>query len=217
MILRLLKHKSAMAIDLSNQRINSCSFNLVVCASGGGGNFQAIIDSQALLGIRISCLIVDRQCGAIDRAVRSGIPCIRLDKESRKSDLFSHFSELVPPDTSLIVLAGFMPILPPAICEAWSGRIINTHPSLLPKYGGKGMYGVKVQEAVLAAKEVVAGCTVHFVDSQIDSGAIILQKSINVDPKETAWQLGSRVFLEENRLLVEAIKILKLAITSGDA
>ena len=76
---------------------------------------------------------------------------------------------------------------------------------------------MKVQEAVLAAKEVVAGCTVHYVDSQIDSGAIILQKSIKVDPKETAWQLGSRVFLEENRLLVEAIKLLKLAMISGEA
>ena len=206
-----------MVIDLSNPRINSSAFNLVVCASGGGGNFQAIIDAQALLGVRISCLIVDRQCGAIDRAVRSGIPCIRLDKKSGKSNLFSHFSEVIPRDTSLIVLAGFMPILPSSICEAWSGRIINTHPSLLPKYGGKGMYGVKVQEAVLAAKEVVAGCTVHYVDSQIDSGAIILQKSIKVDPKETAWQLGSRVFLEENRLLVEAIKLLKLAMISGEA
>ena len=78
------------------------------------------------------------------------------------------------------------------------------------------MYGVKVQEAVLSAKENVAGCTVHYVSSRIDEGAIILQKSIKVDPSETAWQLGSRVFLEENHLLVEAIRLVKLKLTSGE-
>ncbi len=86
--------------------------------------------------------------------------------------------------------------------------IINTHPSLLPKYGGKGMYGVRVQEAVLANSETRAGCTVHFVTEVIDGGAIILQSSIEVRPHESAWDLGGRVFLEENKLLPQAIKKL---------
>jgi len=203
------------AIQLVEYPVHSRGFNVVVCASGGGGNFQAIIDAQVKLDINISHLVVDRQCGAIDCALKSGIPHTRLDLISGKRELFKNFSEVIPSNTNLIVLAGFMPILPADICDTWSGRIINTHPSLLPKYGGKGMYGVKVQEAVLAAKEDVAGCTVHYVNFGIDEGAIILQKSIKVDPSETAWQLGSRVFLEENHLLVEAIRLVRLKLTSG--
>ena len=119
------------------------------------------------------------------------------------------FERALPPSADLIVLAGFMPIVPGDICERWQGKIINIHPSLLPKYGGKGMYGVKVQEAVMRAKEEMAGCTVHFVNAGIDEGEIILQKSIEVDYNETPWQLGGRVFKEENRLLVEAVKLNK--------
>ncbi len=123
--------------------------------------------------------------------------------------MFEDFERALPPDVDLIVLAGFMPIVPGDICERWQGKIINIHPSLLPKYGGKGMYGVKVQEAVMRAKEEMAGCTVHFVNAGIDEGEIILQKSIEVDYNETPWQLGGRVFQEENRLLVEAVKLNK--------
>jgi len=125
------------------------------------------------------------------------------------------FLDAIPKNTKLIVLAGFMPILPDEICYLWSGRIINTHPSLLPKFGGKGMYGVKVQEAVLAAGEEFAGCTVHFVTPEIDGGEIILQKSISVHPNETAWQLGQRVYKEENRLLLDSIKLLKSKFKIG--
>jgi len=109
----------------------------------------------------------------------------------------------------LIVLAGFMPIIPKPLCDKWQKKIINTHPSLLPRYGGRGMYGVKVQEAVMRAKEEKAGCTVHYVTEEIDAGAIILQASIDVDYSETPWQLGGRVFKEENRLLVDAVRLIK--------
>lgn len=116
----------------------------------------------------------------------------------------------IPNDVDLIVLAGFMPIIPKTLCEKWQGKMINTHPSLLPKYGGRGMFGVKVQEAVMQANEKWAGCTVHFVSEKIDAGEIILQKSIEVDYGETPWQLGGRIFKEENKLLVEAVRRLKL-------
>lgn len=177
-------------------------FSIVVCASGGGGNFQALIDARADLGIDIALLIADRPCGAIERAVRHGIPHVVL------GGLFDEFVKVVPADIDLIVLAGFMPIVPEFICERWKGKIINTHPSLLPKYGGKGMYGVRVQEAVMRAKETTAGCTVHHVTAGIDEGGIILQKAIPVDYSETPWQLGGRIFKEENRLLVEAVRLL---------
>lgn len=123
--------------------------------------------------------------------------------------MFEDFERALPPRVDLIVLAGFMPIIPRDICERWQGKIINVHPSLLPKYGGKGMYGVKVQEAVMREKDEMAGCTVHFVNADIDAGEIILQKAIAVDYSETPWQLGGRVFKEENRLLVEAVKLNK--------
>lgn len=114
----------------------------------------------------------------------------------------------IPVGTDLIVLAGFMPIISAEFCNLWLGKLINTHPSLLPKYGGKGMYGVKVQEAVMAAREVLAGCTVHYVNEAIDGGEIIMQKSLLVDYSETPWELGGRIFKEENILLVDVVRLL---------
>ena len=182
------------------------NFTLTVCASGGGGNFQALIDAQDTIGFKIKCLVTDRDCGAVDRAKINGIPVRRLGLTN--TTLVEDYMSLIPEDSNLIVLAGFMPIVPKEICDRWIGKIINTHPSLLPKFGGKGMYGVKVQEAVMAAGEKVAGCTVHFVNSEIDGGDIIMQKSITVNYKQTPWELGGRVFIEENRMLVEAVKLL---------
>lgn len=187
------------------------NFRVVVCASGGGGNFQALIDSRVTLGIDVSLLIVDRKCGAIERAINNDIPHIILDSTKERKIFTIDFDKAIPVDTDLVILAGFMPIIPKLICDKWQGKMINTHPSLLPKYGGKGMYGVKVQEAVMQANEKKAGCTVHYVTQEIDAGAIILQKSIDVDYNETPWQLGGRVFKEENKLLVDAVKLIRLA------
>jgi phosphoribosylglycinamide formyltransferase-1 len=185
------------------------SFNVVVCASGGGGNFQALIDRREEVGYEITLLIADRPCGAIDRAVKNGIPYVVLDGAGSREQRMAAFEKAIPADTDLIVLAGFLPIIPASICEKWPRRIINTHPSLLPKYGGKGMVGVRVQEAVMRAGEREAGCTVHYVSPEIDAGEIILQKSIPVDYQETPWQLGGHVFIEENKLLVEAVRKIK--------
>ena len=187
-------------------------FNIVVCATGGGGNFQALIDARTDLGIDISLLVTDRHCGAIDRAMRHDISYVVLDSTKGKKAMFEAFEQAIPTEVNLIVLAGFMPIIPADTCERWRGRIINTHPSLLPKYSGKGMYGVKVQEAVMQAKEELAGCTVHFVNAGIDEGKIILQKAIPVNYNETPWQLGGRIFKEVNYLLVNAIRVIKANI-----
>ena len=183
------------------------NFKITVCASGGGGNFQALIDARKKKDFQIDFLVVDRECGAIERAKIAGIPVRRVG--SSKKNLSVDLNNAFPEDSNLIVLAGFMPIIPKDICDKWKGKMINTHPSLLPKYGGKGMYGVKVQEAVMAAGEQYAGCTIHYVNSDIDSGEIILQKSLIVNYKESPWQLGGRVFMEEAKLLVEAVNLLK--------
>lgn len=185
------------------------SFSIIVFASGGGGNFQALVDAREDLGIEIKLLVADRKCNAIVRAKDAEIPTL-LAEGLKGSEMFIRvFEESIPAETDLLVLAGFMPIVPRVICEKWKRRIINTHPSLLPKHGGLGMYGVKVQEAVIRAGDKFAGCTVHYVNAVIDGGDIILQKAIEVDRRESAWELGGRIFKEENQLLVEAVKIIK--------
>lgn len=184
------------------------SFEVCVCASGGGGNFQAVLDHRQRIGYSVNKLIADRECGAIGRAVEHGIPYARLDRKSLGDRFFDCFEREIPAGTDLIVLAGFMPILPPGICQRWDGRIINTHPSLLPKYGGIGMYGVRVQEAVIESGDEYAGCSVHFVTEEVDRGEVILQAKVKTVPGESAWDLGGRVFIEENRLLPRAIEVL---------
>ena len=193
----------------------SNGFNVVVCASGGGGNFQALIDARESLAIDITKLLVDRPCGAIQRAMDASIPYAILNKAAGNAEFAMLFANTIPEATDLIVLAGFMPILPREVCANWKNKIINTHPSLLPKYGGRGMYGMRVQEAVIAAGETQAGCTIHYVNETIDGGAIILQKAIDVIDGETPWQLGGRIHLEEQKLLVQAVRSFKIAATQA--
>lgn len=171
-----------------------------------------MIKYQCDYGYHISLLIVDRECPAIKIAKENGISYSVLEKKVLGKSFFEEFEKIVPIDTNLIVLAGFLPIIPKWICEKWERKIINIHPSLLPKYGGKGMYGVKVQEAILRNHEKYAGCTVHYVDSEIDTGEIIAQKKILVMENESAWELGGRVFNEEIILLPLAIKHIREAM-----
>jgi phosphoribosylglycinamide formyltransferase-1 len=144
---------------------------------------------------------VDRQCGAINVANSFGIPSILVERKTLKDTFFTALDQHINVNTDLIVLAGFFPIIPDWMCVKWNKKIINTHPSLLPKYGGKGMYGVKVQEAVMANNEHFAGCTVHYVDAGIDTGEIISQKQVEVDYNDSPWMLGKKIFEEEIKLL----------------
>ncbi len=181
-------------------------YNIVVLASGGGGNFKKLIDAQSSSNFFITALIVNKDCGAVSIAKEYGIPFVILNADE---PLDENICKYIPQNTDLIVLAGFMPILKERFCNIWKNKIINTHPGLLPKYGGKGMYGVKIQEAVMLNNEEFAGCTIHYVTKDIDEGEIILQKAIKVDYSETPWQLGGRVFDEEGLLLVEAINLIR--------
>ena len=105
----------------------------------------------------------------------------------------------------MIVLAGFLSIIDEEFVEKWKGKIINIHPSLLPKFGGPGMYGIKVHEAVLAAGEKESGCTVHYVDSGVDSGEVIFQVKVPVLEGDTAEVLQKRILVEEHKLLPKSI------------
>ena len=179
-------------------------FSVVVLASGGGGNLRAILDHpQHSIVFHVVKVLCDRKCGALEVAREFGIQAEIFNSQSVDSYL-----SLISPSTKLVVLAGFMPIVPVEFCKKFEGRIINTHPSLLPKYGGKGMYGVKVQEAVISGNESFAGCTVHYVTSGIDEGPIIDQLKVRVPNGINAWDLGGMVFKLESRLLPEVISKL---------
>ena len=177
--------------------------NIAVFASGTGTTLQTLIDEQSQHGFHVALVITNRPCPAKERAEQAHIPAIvSKDWEEIDQVLSDH-------QIQLIVLAGFLAIIPQWICEKWDKRIINIHPSLLPKFGGKGMYGIHVQEAVLAAQEQEAGCTVHYVSTEVDGGSIIAQSVVPVLPHDTPETLAQRVQQAEKALLPKTIEILK--------
>jgi phosphoribosylglycinamide formyltransferase-1 len=176
--------------------------NMAVFASGTGTTLQTLIDNQTHTGYQIVLVVANRPCQAIERAEEAHIPTLQSkDWELIDEALMKH-------QTELIVLAGFLAIVPSWFCEKRHKKIINIHPSLLPKHGGKGMYGVHVQKAVLEAGDKKAGCTVHYVSAEIDGGSIIAQSSIDILPNDTPETLSARVQQAEKQLLPKTIKQL---------
>lgn len=177
--------------------------NIAVFASGTGTTLQALIDKQQEYGYRVAQVVTNRTCIALERAQAAAIPTLQ-SKNWEEID-----QALTEKHVQFIVLAGFLAIIPDWICQKWEQRIINIHPSLLPKHGGKGMYGVHVQEAVLAAGDRMAGCTVHYVSAEVDGGSIIAQATVAVEDNDTADTLAQRVQIEEKLLLPQVIGELK--------
>lgn len=186
-------------------------FKIAVLVSGGGSNLQAIIDSieKGHLNCSIEAVISDNEkAQAIERASKKGISTYVLDKNSYKENFGDKVLEIIDERVDLIVLAGFFSILKGKILSKFNNKIINVHPSLIPSFCGKGMYGIKVHEAVIKAGVKITGCSVHFVNEEIDGGAIILQKPVEVKFKDTPEELQKRVLKEEHNLLPEAIKLI---------
>lgn len=182
---------------------------IVVLASGAGTNFQAIIDAVAMgtLDVTIGMLITDRPgVLALSRAVRAGIPATVIDRREYRERLSDAILATIPPETALIVLAGFLSILEGEILQRYRGRIINLHPSLLPRHGGAGMYGSRVHEAVLAAGDAESGCTIHVVDEGTDTGPILLQRSLSVEEGDTPETLARRIAVLEHEAIVDGIR-----------
>ncbi len=189
--------------------------NISVMASGGGTNFQAIIDaieSGEIRNAEIRLLIASNdKAGALARAKKAGIETKVIsaadihDKDKLAEAIIAALDEA---DTDLVVLAGYMSILDAPIIREYDKKIINIHPSLIPKFCGRGMYGIKVHEAVLAAGETVTGATVHYVDEGVDTGEIILQEEVGVQPGDVPETLQKRVLLTEHRILTEVIQML---------
>jgi folate-dependent phosphoribosylglycinamide formyltransferase PurN len=149
---------------------------IVVFASGGGSNFQTLIDrfGDGVGGVTISGLVVSRaDAGAVGRAEKAGIPVLVSAGAENEPDLLERSLREFGAD--LIVLAGYMRLIPERIVRAWWGRMINVHPALLPAFGGQGMFGARVHRAVVESGARVTGVTVHFVDEAYDRGPIIAQ------------------------------------------
>ena len=186
--------------------------------SGNGSNLQALLDGEkaGIFNGKISMVISDRTgVYALERAKNAGVsslviePDKTLPKDQRRRDISEKILRITKDrNIGLIVLAGFLSILTGDILQKFSGRIINLHPALLPKFGGAGMYGANVHQAVLDAGETESGCTVHLVDSGIDTGEILLQRKIPILLGDTAETVAERIHLEEHIAIVEAVKIM---------
>ena len=197
----------------SEKMSNKNKKRIAVLVSGGGSNLQSIIDNieQGNLNCEISYVIADRECYGLERAEKHGIKNVLLDRKVLKEKLSDEISSVLENDdekTDYIVLAGYLSILSPEFIKKWSRKIINIHPSLLPKFGGKGMYGMNVHRAVIEEKETESGCTIHFVDTGVDTGEIILQMKVPVLSDDTPEILQKRVLEKEHVLLIEGIKKL---------
>ncbi|RMZ59782.1 phosphoribosylglycinamide formyltransferase [Chryseobacterium nematophagum] len=179
--------------------------NITVLVSGSGTNLQRILDSiksGEIQNAQVSLVIADRECYGLERAKNHHIKNILIP---RGKNFSSQLNEVISENTDLIVLAGFLSILKSEFCENWKGKMINIHPALLPKFGGKGMWGMNVHRAVIEAKEKESGATVHFVTSGIDEGDIILQKSFDVTENDTPETLAEKVHHIEYEIFPKAI------------
>lgn len=202
--------------------------NVVVLVSGGGTNLQAIIDAVENGTITNTKLIgvISNNKGAyaLERAAKHNIPgtCISPKHfESRDAFNQAFLDKLDQLNPDLIVLAGFLVVIPPAMIQKYENRIINIHPSLIPSFCGTGYYGLKVHEAALARGVKVVGATVHFVDEGTDTGPIILQKAVEVEPGDTPKDLQLRVMEQaEWKILPKAIDLIannKVKLEDGNA
>ena len=173
---------------------------VTVCVSGGGTNLQAIIDRIADGTIKNARIVqvISNNAGAfaLERAAKAGIPGVCVsprdypDREAFHRALLAYLKEA---GIELVVLAGFMVAVPRQICAAYAGKIINIHPALIPSFCGKGYYGLHVHEKALERGVKVTGATVHFVDENLDTGPIILQKAVDIMEDDTPQTLQRRV------------------------
>ncbi len=185
---------------------------LTVLASGSGTTFQAVADAVAAGDIpcRINLLVVDRPgTGAAQRAAAAGVPVKLADRtKHRGRALSTELDRIIPRETKLVLLAGFLSIITEPLLTRFHRRMINLHPSLLPEFGGDGMYGRRVHEAVIAAGRTETGCTVHYVDAGTDTGEILLHRRMPILPEDTPDSLARRMRPIEHRAVIEALMTL---------
>lgn len=185
-------------------------FKIAVLASGGGTNLQAIIDKikDGYINASIEIVIGSKEgIYALERAKKNNIKTSVVSKKEFGKETSNEILKLVE-NVDLIVLAGYLSILEGEILNKFKNRIINIHPSLIPAFCGDKMYGEYVHKAVIEKGVKYSGCTVHFVNEEVDGGAIILQDIVNVDFNDTYETLQKKVLVKEHIALPKAIKLI---------
>ena len=190
--------------------------NIGILASHGGSNLQAIVDackSEIIIATPVVVISNNSKSGALRRAKNEGIPYFHISKSLYDDDNevdYQITQKLLRYEGDLIVLAGYMKRLGELIMSTFKDRIVNVHPSLLPKFGGKGMYGIKVHESVSEAGEHKTGVTIHKVQGEYDRGTILAQAEVQIREDDTPFSLRDRVLKVEHELYVETLREISL-------
>ena len=191
---------------------------VAVLVSGGGSNLQSILDYEQD-SFKVEMVIGSKDgIYGLERAKNAGVPSYVVSRKEYGDEVSNKILELTRGTVDLIVLAGYLSILNGEILKAFKDRIINIHPSLIPSFCGDKMYGMHVHNAVRSSGVRFTGCTVHFVNEEVDGGAIILQEAVPVYFEDTAEDIQKRVLVEEHKLLPKAIDLLsrgKIEIIDG--
>lgn len=187
-------------------------FSFGAFASGGGSNFRALLahSKDGSLGGQCKFLIVNNgDCGAVQIAREYGVPVFHISGKTHPDPVEYEkaiLNVIKENPVDFIALAGYMKKLPDSLVDSMPNRILNVHPSLLPKFGGKGFWGIHVHEAVIAAHETESGPTIHLVTSEIDGGRILAQKKVPVLAGDTPQDLAARVLVEEHNLYWQTLR-----------
>lgn len=185
---------------------------IAVFASGGGTDFQSIIDANEKENFcEISYLVASKPAiGAIDRAQKHGINTLVYDRE-KYADKQAFYADVAKTlkenDVELIVLAGWLLVVPLEFIKEFTDAIINIHPSLIPSFCGMGYYGLKVHQAAIEYGVKLSGATVHFVEADVDGGAIIMQRAVPVENDDTPESLQQRILAVEHQMLPQCVKL----------
>ena len=185
---------------------------IAVFASGGGTDFQSIIDANERENFcQIEYLVASKpNIGAINRAEKHGIKPLVFDKTTETKEAFyvRVAKTLKEAGVELVVLAGWLLVVPASFIKEFENAIINIHPSLIPSFCGMGYYGIHVHEKAIEYGVKLSGATVHFVEADVDGGAIIMQRAVPVEPDDTPETLQARILKEEHQMLPECVKLL---------
>lgn len=186
---------------------------IAVFASGGGTDFQSIIDANACEKFcEIAYLVASKpQIGAIARAEKAGVKTLVYEKTeyADKEEFYKKTAQVLKAEgIEYIVLAGWLFVVPESFIRQFEGKIINIHPSLIPAFCGMGYYGLKVHKAAIEYGVKLSGATVHFVEADVDGGAIIMQRPVEVEVDDTPESLQAKILKEEHRMLPLCVKLL---------
>ncbi len=186
---------------------------IAVFASGGGTDFQSIIDANEQENFCVIKYLVASKAtaGAIERAKKHGIQPLFFDREKyeSKEEFYTQVADVLKAaGVEYIVLAGWLWVVPASFIHEFEGRIINIHPSLIPSFCGMGYYGIHVHERAIEYGVKLSGATVHFVEADVDGGAILMQRAVEVEPDDTPESLQAKILKVEHQMLPECVKLL---------